>query len=259
MILQMGREKFTKLPGAQAICGKMRRGGGHVGKMPYLADMKRILIIGASGAIGTALAETYQSKGWQCAGLSRKAQGLDFTKDQTIATAMATVTGPFDTIVVATGALTLDGVGPEKTIKAVTAQTMAAQMRVNAIGPALILGRIGALLPRDRPARVAVLSARVGSIGDNRLGGWVSYRAAKAALNQILRTSAIELARSHPQLACFALHPGTVDTPLTRPFSAKYDARPPAEAAARLHDVIEARGPHETGQFFDQNGGIVPW
>jgi dTDP-4-dehydrorhamnose reductase len=91
--------------------------------------MKRILIIGASGAIGTALAETYQSKGWQCAGLSRKAQGLDFTKDQTIATAMATVTGPFDTIVVATGALTLDGVGPEKTIKAVTAQTMAAQMQ----------------------------------------------------------------------------------------------------------------------------------
>lgn len=255
----MGREKFTKLPGAQAICGKMRRGGGHVGKMPYLADMKRILIIGASGAIGTALAETYQSKGWQCAGLSRKAQGLDFTKDQTIATVMATVIGPFDTIVVATGALTLDGVGPEKTIKAVTAQTMAAQMRVNAIGPALILGRIGALLPRDRPARVAVLSARVGSIGDNRLGGWVSYRAAKAALNQILRTSAIELARSHPQLSCFALHPGTVDTPLTRPFSAKYDARPPAEAAARLHDVIEARAPHETGQFFDQNGSIVPW
>jgi len=87
----------------------------------------------------------------------------------------------------------------------------------------------------------------------------ISYRAAKAALNQIVRTSAIELARSHPQLCCFALHPGTVDTPLTRPFSAKYDARPPQEAAARLHDVIEARGAHETGQFFDQNGCRVPW
>ncbi|MDG1505395.1 MAG: SDR family NAD(P)-dependent oxidoreductase [Planktomarina sp.] len=237
----------------------MRCGGGHVGNTPYLSAMKQILIIGASGAIGTALAETYQNKGWKCAGLSRKAQGLDFTQEQTIADAMATVTGPFDTIVVATGALTLGGIVPEKTIKAATAQTMAAQMLVNAIGPALILGRIGAFLPRDRPARVAVLSARVGSIGDNRLGGWISYRAAKAALNQILRTSAIELARSHPQLSCFALHPGTVDTPLTRPFSAKYDARPPSEAAARLHDVIEARGAHETGQFFDQNGRIVPW
>jgi NAD(P)-dependent dehydrogenase (short-subunit alcohol dehydrogenase family) len=221
--------------------------------------MKRILIIGASGAIGMALAESYHSKGWHCAALSRKAQGLDFTQEQTIAPALATLKGPFETIVIATGALTLDGVGPEKTIRAVKAQTMAAQMQVNAIGPALVLGQIGALLPRDRPARVAVLSARVGSIGDNRLGGWISYRAAKAALNQIVRTSAIELARSHPQLCCFALHPGTVDTPLTRPFSAKYDARPPQEAAARLQDVIEARGAHETGQFFDQNGCRVPW
>ncbi|MDB2508013.1 SDR family NAD(P)-dependent oxidoreductase [Planktomarina temperata] len=221
--------------------------------------MKRILIIGASGAIGTALAETYRSQGWQCAGLSRTEQGLDLTQERSIAPALATLKGPFDTIVMATGALTLDGVGPEKTIKAVTAQTMAAQMQVNAIGPALILGQIGPLLPRDRPARVAVLSARVGSIGDNRLGGWISYRAAKAALNQIVRTSAIELARSHPQLSCFVLHPGTVDTPLTRPFSAKYDARPAPDAAARLHEVIEARGAHETGQFLDQNGRVVPW
>ena len=252
-------KKYDKTRCAQAICGKNWRLGGHADDAPYLGAMKRILIIGASGAIGTALAETYRSQGWQCAGLSRTEQGLDFTQERSIAPALATLKGPFDTIVMATGALTLDGVGPEKTIKAVTAQTMAAQMQVNAIGPALILGQIGPLLPRDRPARVAVLSARVGSIGDNRLGGWISYRAAKAVLNQIVRTSAIELARSHPQLSCFALHPGTVDTPLTRPFSAKYDARPAPEAAARLHEVIEARGAHETGQFFDQNGRVVPW
>jgi len=252
-------KKYDKTRCAQAICGKNWRLGGHADDAPYLVAMKRILIIGASGAIGTALAETYRSQGWQCAGLSRTEQGLDLTQERSIAPALATLKGPFDTIVMATGALTLDGVGPEKTIKAVTAQTMAAQMQVNAIGPALILGQIGPLLPRDRPARVAVLSARVGSIGDNRLGGWISYRAAKAALNQIVRTSAIELARSHPQLSCFALHPGTVDTPLTRPFSAKYDARPAPEAAARLHEVIEARGAHETGQFFDQNGRVVPW
>ena len=252
-------KKYDKTRRAQAIRGKNRRLGGHVDDAPYLGTMKRILIIGASGAIGTALAETYRSQGWQCAGLSRTEQGLDLTQERSIAPALATLKGPFDTIIMATGALTLDGVGPEKTIKAVTAQNMAAQMQVNAIGPALILGQIGPLLPRDRPARVAVLSARVGSIGDNRLGGWISYRAAKAALNQIVRTSAIELARSHPQLSCFALHPGTVDTPLTRPFSAKYDARPAPEAAARLHEVIEARGAHETGQFFDQNGRVVPW
>jgi NAD(P)-dependent dehydrogenase (short-subunit alcohol dehydrogenase family) len=252
-------KKYDKTRCAQAICGKNWRFGGHVDDAPYLKAMKRILIIGASGAIGTALAETYRSRGWQCAGLSRTEQGLDLTQERSIAPALATLKGPFETIVMATGALTLDGVGPEKTIKAVTAQTMAAQMQVNAVGPALILGQIGPLLPRDRPARVAVLSARVGSIGDNRLGGWISYRAAKAALNQIVRTFAIELARSHPQLSCFALHPGTVDTPLTRPFSAKYDARPAPEAAARLHGVIEARGAHETGQFFDQNGSIVPW
>jgi len=252
-------KKYDKTRCAQAICGKNWRLGGHADDAPYLGAMKRILIIGASGAIGTALAETYRSQGWQCAGLSRTEQGLDLTQERSIAPALATLKGPFDTIVMATGALTLDGVGPEKTIKAVTGQTMAAQMQVNAIGPALILGQIGPLLPRDRPARVAVLSARVGSIGDNRLGGWISYRAAKAALNQIVRTSAIELARSHPQLSCFALHPGTVDTPLTRPFSAKYDARPAPEAAARLHEVIEARGAHETGQFFDQNGRVVPW
>ena len=252
-------KKYDKTRCAQAICDKNWRLDGHADDAPYLGAMKRILIIGASGAIGTALAETYRSQGWQCAGLSRTEQGLDLTQERSIAPALATLKGPFDTIVMATGALTLDGVGPEKTIKAVTAQTMAAQMQVNAIGPALILGQIGPLLPRDRPARVAVLSARVGSIGDNRLGGWISYRAAKAALNQIVRTSAIELARSHPQLSCFALHPGTVDTPLTRPFSAKYDARPAPEAAARLHEVIEARGAHETGQFFDQNGRVVPW
>ena len=252
-------KKYDKTRRAQAIRGKNRRLGGHVDDAPYLGAMKRILIIGASGAIGTALAETYRSQGWQCAGLSRTEQGLDLTQERSIAPALATLKGPFDTIIMATGELTLDGVGPEKTIKAVTAQTMAAQMQVNAVGPALILGQIGPLLPRDRPARVAVLSARVGSIGDNRLGGWISYRAAKAALNQIVRTFAIELARSHPQLSCFALHPGTVDTPLTRPFSAKYDARPAPEAAARLHGVIEARGDHETGQFFDQNGSIVPW
>ena len=106
---------------------------------------------------------------------------------------------------------------------------------------------------------MAVLSARVGSIGDNRLGGWISYRAAKAALNQIVHTSAIELARSHPHLACFSLHPGTVETPLTKPFVANNNSLPALEAAMMLYDVVEGRTAEDTGKFFDQNGVLVPW
>lgn len=221
--------------------------------------MKHILIIGNSGGIGAALEQEYLRNGWRCTGLSRQHQGLDLTRPKTIVQALAGVDKPFDTVIIATGGLTIGSTGPEKTIRAVTAQGIADQMQLNAIGPALILSQIGRLLPRDRVARLAVLSARVGSIGDNRLGGWISYRAAKAALNQIVHTSAIELARSHPLLACFSLHPGTVETPLTKPFVANHSALPVGEAAAILHSVIEARAPSDTGGFFDQNGLQVPW
>lgn len=221
--------------------------------------MKRILIIGSSGGIGAALEQTYLRKGWKCEGLSRQNQGIDFIKPETIPSALSLLDGTFDTIVIATGALTIGDVGPEKTIRAITGHSMMDQMQVNAIGPALILRQIGQFLPRDREARVAVLSARVGSIGDNFLGGWISYRAAKAALNQIVHTSAIELARSHPLLACFSLHPGTVETPLTKPFVANHKSRPGLEAAVMLHKVVEERNAKDTGKFFDQNGALVPW
>ena len=221
--------------------------------------MKKILIIGISGGIGAALEQAYLRKGWECKGLSRQTHGIDFTQPETIPSALSLLNGTFDTIIIATGALTIGRVGPEKTIRAITGHGMADQMQVNAIGPALILSQVGRLLPRDRQARVAVLSARVGSIGDNRLGGWISYRAAKAALNQIVHTSAIELARSHPLLACFSLHPGTVETPLTKPFVANQNSRPALEAAVMLHNVIEGRNAKDTGKFFDQNGVLVPW
>ena len=232
-------------------------GGGTTKR--YILTMKHILIIGNSGGIGAALEQEYLRKGWQCKGLARRAQGLDFDRPETISSVLAVLDETFETVIIATGALTIGSLGPEKTIRAVTARGMADQMQVNAIGPALILGQIGRLLPRDRPARAAVLSARVGSIGDNRLGGWISYRAAKAALNQIVHTSAIELRRSHPLLACFLLHPGTVETPLTKPFVANHSSLPASQAAVMLHEVIEARGASDTGEFFDQNGLRVPW
>jgi len=221
--------------------------------------MKKILIIGNSGGIGAALEQAYRRNGWECKGLSRQSQGIDFTQPETIPAALSLLDGTFETVIIATGALRIRSVGPEKTIRAITGRGMADQMQVNAIGPALILSQVGRLLPRDRQARVAVLSARVGSIGDNRLGGWISYRAAKAALNQIVHTSAIELARSHPQLACFSLHPGTVETPLTKPFVKNHNSRPALEAAVMLYDVIEGRTAIDTGKFFDQNGALVPW
>ena len=115
------------------------------------------------------------------------------------------------------------------------------------------------LLPRDRPATFAALSARVGSIGDNALGGWYSYRSAKAALNQMLRTASVELARSHRQLACVALHPGTVATPFTEAYLGRHPAVPPAEAAQNLLRVIDGLTPAQTGQFFDWQGKAVPW
>jgi NAD(P)-dependent dehydrogenase (short-subunit alcohol dehydrogenase family) len=107
---------------------------------------------------------------------------------------------------------------------------------------------------------VAVLSAKVGSIGDNQLGGWHSYRASKAALNQIMRTAAIELKRSRPEAICVALHPGTVDTKLSEPFSkAGLNVRPPAVAARELLDVINSLKPADSGGFFDYTGGSLPW
>ena len=107
---------------------------------------------------------------------------------------------------------------------------------------------------------LGVLSARVGSIGDNRLGGWHGYRASKAALNQIVRTAAIELKRHRPETLCVALHPGTVDTGLSSPFSkAGLAVQRPAEAAARLLTVIERLTPPETGGFFDYRGERLPW
>lgn len=133
------------------------------------------------------------------------------------------------------------------------------QFALNAVGPALVLSRAHQLLPRQRRSVFVVLSARVGSIGDNRMGGWISYRAAKAAVNQIVHTSAIELARTHKQAICVALHPGTVKTEFTRKYLGRHPAVEPGEAARNLLSVIGGLLPADTGGFFDWAGKPVPW
>jgi NAD(P)-dependent dehydrogenase (short-subunit alcohol dehydrogenase family) len=151
------------------------------------------------------------------------------------------------------------GFRPEKSVKALDGVAMAAQFALNAIGPALVLKHVWRLIPKDRAAKVAVLSARVGSIGDNRLGGWHGYRAAKAALNQIVRTCAVELARTHPQAALVALHPGTVATGLTAAYAGGHPTVTPEVAAENLLAVLERVGAAQSGQFFDWKGEVVPW
>ncbi|MEM6759853.1 MAG: SDR family NAD(P)-dependent oxidoreductase [Pseudomonadota bacterium] len=217
-----------------------------------------VLIIGASGGIGSALAAAHAGRGDRVTGISRSANGLDVTDEASVRAALAGL-GPFDRVIVATGALEIDGSAPEKTIKAVSARAMLDQYALNAVGPALILAHAHDLLPRDRACQFAVMSARVGSIGDNKIGGWISYRSAKSAVNQVVRTAAIELARTHKNAAVVALHPGTVATAFTEKYLGRHPSVPPEIAAGNLMAVLDGLGPEHSGQFFDYNGAAVPW
>ncbi|WP_436398572.1 SDR family NAD(P)-dependent oxidoreductase [Roseobacter sp. S98] len=221
--------------------------------------MRRILIIGASGGIGSAMTSALRGRGDEVVTLSRSADGFDITDEASVAAHLGTLQGPFDLVFVATGALEIDGAVPEKSVKSVTSRAMVDQFVLNALGPALVLRHVADLLPRDRVAMVAVLSARVGSVGDNRMGGWISYRSAKAAVNQIVHTTAIELARSHKYSICVALHPGTVATPFTEKYLGRHPAVPASEAAENLIRVMEGLTPEQTGGFYDWAGKEVPW
>ena len=216
-------------------------------------------MIGATGGIGAAIFRALEASGAEVVPLSRSRDGLDLTDEATIARAAETLDGPFDLIFDATGALVIDGAAPEKTIAAIDPVAMTAQFALNAIGPALLLKHLHPLLARDRRAVFVTLSARVGSIGDNSLGGWISYRASKAALNQIVRTAAIEIARKRPEAVVAALHPGTVRTDLTAKYAGNHPTVSPDEAAANLLAVIDGLTPADTGGFFAWDGKPIPW
>jgi len=221
--------------------------------------MEKVLIIGGSGGIGAALVAAFEGRGAQVVTLSRSKDGLDITDEASVEAHLGALEGPFDALIVATGALEIEGAAPEKTVRAVSARAMADQFAVNAIGPALLLRHAARILPRAGRSVCAVLTARVGSIGDNRIGGWTSYRAAKAAANQIVHTTAIELARTHSEMVCVALHPGTVETPFTQKYLGRHPAVPAAEAAQNLLAVMDGLDAKDTGGFFDWAGKRVPW
>lgn len=231
-------------------------------------------VFGASGGIGRALCEALLAGGTQTvyAG-SRRGEGPDLPGIQPFAFDLkdeASIAGaaeamrddPPEWIIVATGVLTLaDGTGPERTYKRLDAGTVAEVLALNTIGPALIAKHTLAIMPRGRPCTFAALSARVGSISDNRLGGWHSYRASKAALNMLIRNFALEMARTHPESVIVGLHPGTVESTLSAPFQsglADGQLTAPQDAAANLLRVLAGLTPEQSGRVFDFRGDEVP-
>ncbi len=220
--------------------------------------MERALVVGASGGIGAAVVAALAARGVAVTGLSRR-DGLDVTDEPSVAAALGALEGAFDLVFVATGALAPPGRGPEKSLRGVDPAQVAAQFALNATGPVLVLKHALRLMPRDRRAVFVALSARVGSIGDNGLGGWYSYRASKAALNQMLHTAAIEVARSHGLTVVVTMHPGTVDTGFGAAFHAGRATITPSEAAKLMLDTIAGLTAADSGGFFDNAGVRIPW
>lgn len=227
------------------------------------------IIVGSSGGIGRALQAALIDEGAFdiVYGFARTATGpdrIDLTDETSIAAAAARVAaGPAPAlIVVATGLLHDGDHGPEKALGDIDPAWMARNFAVNTIGPALIAKHFLPLMPRTGAPVFAAMSARVGSIGDNRLGGWYGYRASKAALNQVIRTASIEAKRRNDRSIVVALHPGTVDTALSKPFQANvvqgrlFDAE---RAALQLLDVIEGLKPGDSGKFLAWDGSEIPF
>jgi NAD(P)-dependent dehydrogenase (short-subunit alcohol dehydrogenase family) len=233
-------------------------------RQPWLPGLA--VVVGASGGIGRAMCGALAANGFPgtVIGLSRASEpAIDLLDEASIEAAarhVASLGQPLRFVFLATGFPHDDVQRPERSLRDIAAAHMSKAYALNTIGPALVLKHFTPLLPREGRSVVATLSAKVGSIGDNHLGGWHSYRASKAALNQVIHTAAIELKRSRPEAICVALHPGTVDTKLSAPFSkAGLNVRPPEVAAGELLEVIEGLTTEDSGGFFDYAGWPLPW
>lgn len=236
-----------------------------------------VAVIGASGGIGSALVGHFarSSKTARIYALSRSKTSfdhssvdtgfIDLENEDSIRSAAELVTAdePLDIVIITTGLLH-DGedVQPEKNLTALNAEILRRAFNINTVGPALIAKHFLPHLRRDRKTVFAALSARVGSISDNRLGGWYAYRASKAALNMIIRSASIEIARRNKQAIVVGLHPGTVDTGLSKPFQANVPSGKlftPAFAAGQLIDVIDQCQSSDTGKLLAWDGQEIPY
>jgi NAD(P)-dependent dehydrogenase (short-subunit alcohol dehydrogenase family) len=241
---------------------------------PALPWPRTAAVFGASGGIGRALAEGLAARGAELVytgtrrgegprGKPFRAFDFDLTDEASLADAANLMRDARpEWVIIASGVLTLaDGTGPERTLKRLDAGVMAEVFALNTIGPALIAKHMLPLMPRGERFVFAALSARVGSISDNRLGGWHSYRASKAALNMLLRNFALEMARTHPLGVVAGLHPGTVDSDLSKPFQtglADGQLTLPGDAAGNLLTVLASLQPEQSGRVFDFRGDEVP-
>jgi len=226
---------------------------------------KSAVVVGANGGIGHAFANALESEGefHEIVRLSRSAESpvkLDITDEDTIQEAAQWIKNEGispSLILVATGLLHRGDLGPEKSLRELNADWMIENHKVNAIGPAMIAKHFLPLMPKAEVTKFAAISARVGSISDNRLGGWYGYRAAKAALNMMIRNLSIEWSRKNKRSIIVALHPGTVDTPLSEPFQVnvpKGKLFDPERAALQLLDVLDELKPVDSGKIFAWDG-----
>lgn len=230
------------------------------------------IVIGASGGVGGALVQAIvacgrfaevhaMSRGGLAAPDGALPSPIDLADEASIAAAMTRPVLAPRLVIVASGLLHAPDVSPEKALRSLDPAAMARLFAVNTIGPALVAKHALPRFGREDRAVFAALSARVGSISDNRLGGWHGYRASKAALNMLIATMAIELARTRPQALCVGLHPGTVDTGLSRPFQGGVPPGrlfTPAESAAHLLRVLDRLTPADSGGVFAWDGSKIP-
>ncbi len=221
----------------------------------------RALVIGAGGSIGSAFVQALRADP-RCGEVLAFSRGQpidwDLCDEDSLATLAACATGPLHLVLDATGALGLDGQGPEKRLQELEAGRLLRSLQVNAVGPALLLRHISPQLARGERVLWAKLSARVGSIEDNHKGGWYGYRAAKAALNQLLQTAAIELARQRPLAVVAALQPGTVRSALSRPFVGD-DALDPEVSVQGLLRALDQAPATGRALFLDYRGQTIAW
>lgn len=232
--------------------------------MSVLTQPYKALVIGASGAIGGAFVQAFRADPL-CTHVEFVSRALHADFDLRHAPSIqqqaqrCQATGPYHLIVDATGALTIEGVGPEKSLASLRQDTLLANFQINAVGPALVLQSFAPLLAPG-PSIYAKLSARVGSISDNKKGGWYGYRAAKAALNMLLQTAAIELQRKHPGLHVVALQPGTVRSNLSQPFASGVPhLLEPAESVAGMLAALKALTPKVGAHYIDHQGQPIDW
>jgi NAD(P)-dependent dehydrogenase (short-subunit alcohol dehydrogenase family) len=231
---------------------------------PLFENDYRALVIGASGSIGKAFVTALQHDP-RCVHVETVARshgsGFDLLDTASLAAhaASGAAGGPYHLIVDATGALTIDGVGPEKSLAALRSDLLTKSFQLNAIGPMMVLRYFAPLLAPG-PSIYAKLSARVGSISDNHKGGWYGYRASKAALNMFLQTAAIELQRRQPELKVVVLQPGTVRSDLSRPFSAGVpNLLEPEESVAGMLSALRGLQPRQGAHYVDYQGSEIPW